>query len=414
MITPGYSITATERIIPRLALDFTTGALDSRVTVTRALNTATCVNSSGYVEIVNANLPRFDHNPATLARRGLLIELTRSNLLKYSSQFDDPSWDKQGTTVTANATTSPDNTNTAYKIVPTNVNTVKDVNQPSISLVSGTTYAISAFAKKGEYNFLQLTLLGSASHAYANFNLDTGAVATTGNSPVAVSITPFSNGWYKCVLVATSAVTTTGSPVYGPISSNIASRRPSYAGDGSSGIYLWGAQFEVGGFVTSYIPTTTTSLTRNADVVTMTSTNFSSWWQATTGATTVRAQQISVAGTAPWLQFDDTTADNIIALRGNTTNPELYIKATTDQAQIDAGTIAASTNYGLTGAWNTNSCAASLNGAAAVTDTSATIPTVTQARLGSDGTNYLNGWLQSIRYWPQRITDAEAQAFSKL
>jgi hypothetical protein len=69
MITPAYSPTATERVLPRMALDFTTGVLDSRVTITRALNTATRVNSSGFVEIVNANLPRFDYDPATLAPR---------------------------------------------------------------------------------------------------------------------------------------------------------------------------------------------------------------------------------------------------------------------------------------------------------------------------------------------------------
>jgi hypothetical protein len=56
MITPAYSPTATERVLPRMALDFTTAVLDSRVTVTRALNTATAINSSGFVAIVNANL----------------------------------------------------------------------------------------------------------------------------------------------------------------------------------------------------------------------------------------------------------------------------------------------------------------------------------------------------------------------
>jgi len=100
------------------------------------------------------------------------------------------------------------------------------------------------------------------------------------------------------------------------------------------------------------------------------------------------------------VQFDDNTADNIIALRGNTTNPELYIvDGGTPQAQIDAGTIAANTDYSLTGWWQTNDCKARLNNGAVVTDTSATIPTVTQARLGSDGTNYLNGHLASISYY---------------
>jgi hypothetical protein len=114
------------------------------------------------------------------------------------------------------------------------------------------------------------------------------------------------------------------------------------------------------------------------------------------------------------LQFDDATANEVITLRGSTTNPELVIvDGGSPQAQIDAGTIAANTVYALGAAWGTDNCAAAVNGGAAVIDTTATIPTVTQLRLGNDGVNYLNGRIQSIRYWPQRVTNNEVQAFSK-
>jgi hypothetical protein len=146
----------------------------------------------------------------------------------------------------------------------------------------------------------------------------------------------------------------------------------------------------------------------------MTGTDFSDWYSAGAGGLIVRVLPSTVVGTRPAIQFDDNTANEIIALQGNTTNPELSIvDGGSPQAQIDAGTIAANTAYNLGGAWNTNNCAAAVNGGAAVTDTSATIPTVTQARLGSDGSNYLNGHLQTVRYWPQRLTNAEVQAFSK-
>ena len=117
MITPSYATTATERVLPRMALDFTTGVLDPRVTVTRALNTATRVNSSGYVEIVNANLPRFDYDPVTLTPKGLLIEEARTNLLTYSEQFDNAAWGKQGSSVSQNVQTSPDGSVDADKLI---------------------------------------------------------------------------------------------------------------------------------------------------------------------------------------------------------------------------------------------------------------------------------------------------------
>jgi hypothetical protein len=176
---------------------------------------------------------------------------------------------------------------------------------------------------------------------------------------------------------------------------------------------VWGAQIETGLFGTSYIPTTVAAVTRNADVAQVTGTNFSAWYSPGAGALAARVLPSTISGVCPAVDFSDGTADNAIVLRGNGADPELFIRATTDQAQIDAGTIAANTEYTLAGAWNTDDCAAAINGAAVVTDTSAAIPTVTQARLGSDGTNYLNGHLQTLRYWPQRLINAEVQAFSK-
>lgn len=122
MITPAYAPTATERVFPRLALDFTTGVLDPRVTVTRALNTATRINSSGLIEVVNADLPQFDYDPVTLAPKGLLIEETRANLLLHSSGANESAWTKDaaGTgvapVVTPNFAVAPDGTTTADRV----------------------------------------------------------------------------------------------------------------------------------------------------------------------------------------------------------------------------------------------------------------------------------------------------------
>jgi hypothetical protein len=145
----------------------------------------------------------------------------------------------------------------------------------------------------------------------------------------------------------------------------------------------------------------------------MTSTNFSSWYTATTGAAVVWAIPQTATGVRPLIQFDDTTALEIITLRANVVDPELYIVDTTAQAQIDVGTIVANTAYKLSGAWNTNLCAAAKDGGTVGTDNTATIPTPTQLRIGSDGTNYASAWVQKILYYPQRLINAEVQAISK-
>lgn len=100
MISPSYSLTATERVLPRLALDFTTAILDPRVTFTRSGNTATVINSSGVIVGINANLPRFDYNPVTLVCNGLLIEESRTNML-LNSLIDGTSLGTQVVVVTA-------------------------------------------------------------------------------------------------------------------------------------------------------------------------------------------------------------------------------------------------------------------------------------------------------------------------
>ena len=327
MITPSFGFTATERILPRLALDFTTASLDPRITFTRttdALNPATYINSFGIITAATNDQPRFDYDPVTLVCKGLLIEESRTNSLLNTDLLST-----QIVTVTAA------------------VRTLSFYGTGSVTLSGAHTAVVSgtgAYPTRTTYSF----------------------------TPTAGALT----------------LTVAGTVQY--------------------------AQLEAGAFATSYIPTTTTALTRNADVAVMTGTNFSDWYSAGIGGISVNSIPSIISGTRPTIQFDDATANEIIALRGNTSNPELYIVDNgVAQAQIDAGTISANNAYNLTGTWATNSCAAAINGNAAVTDSSATMPTVTQARLGCDGTNYFNGWLRTVRYWPQRITNAETQAFSK-
>lgn len=400
MITPAYSQTATERVLPRMALDFTTGVLDSRVTITRALNTATAVNSSGFIAVVNANLPRFDYDPSTLAPKGLLIEESRANIF-IQSQFQS-NWTANAGTTTFLGTyvTSPDGTSNGRILNDTSAAAAAYVFQ-GVSFTNAATYTLSVYVKKGVSRYFALNSFTQSGRAL--FDLNNYSLSSVTGIVTSATITAVGGGWYRCTATMTANATGTNNLGFGDFE----------AGPTGDLYYLWGAQIEAGAFATSYIPTTTTSLARNADVVQMTGTNFSSWYNATSGAILARARQSVITGTRPSIYMSNGTANNIISLRGLAANPELYIKATTDQAQIDAGTLTANSSFGLVGAWTTDNCAAAINGGAAVTDTSATIPTVDQMLIGSDGTNYLNGQVERISYWPQRIINAEAQAFSK-
>lgn len=390
-----------------LALDFINGSntLDPRITFTRS-TTATFTNSTGLIATAAINTPRFDYDPITLTPKGLLIEEQRTNLLTYSEQFDNPAWSATSNMgITANSTTAPDGTTTADTLVEAAATGVF-YRGTNVAVTSGVTYTYSVYVKASAQSWVQLTSQSPAGGAnvWANFDLTgNGAVGNKGTLAVNPTITNVGYGWYRCSVTGTATATTAagGLVVWLTNNTNSATRGPSYtSAGGTQAVYVWGAQVEAGAFVTSYIPTVAAQVSRNADVATITGSNFTSFWNATQGGATVQALPSTVSGTHPLVQYDDGTSNEIITLRGNTTNPELYIvDGGTPQAQLDAGTIAANTAYSLTGWWATNDCKARKDSGTVVTDTTATIPTVTQMRIGSDGTNYLNGTIATIGYY---------------
>lgn len=375
-------------MMPQTSFDFTTGVLDSRIGFTRSAATATRVNASGLIETVANDVPRFDYDPVTLACRGLLLEETRINAHRYSEDLS--LWTNYIASPTITNITSPAGT-TAKLLEDTNASGYQAKSINNQTQAAGTK-TLSFYAKKGTSAVFGVWMLGSVSSFFFQdqFSFSGNVPAPQGTGWTVVNA---GGNWYRCSKTFTVPVNQTLTTYVVPASAG------GTAGTGSTG--FWGFQLESGDFATSYIQNLALSTaTRNADVATITGTNFSDWWQATRGGVLVRARPGTVSGTRPWVQFDDGTANEIIALRGNTTNPELYIvDGGTPQAQIDAGTIAANTDYSLTGWWATNDCKARLDSGTVATDTSATIPTVTQARLGSDGTNYLNGHLASISYY---------------
>jgi hypothetical protein len=387
MITPAYSPTATERVLPRMALDFTTASLDPRVTVTRALNTATRINSSGLVEGVNANLPRFDYDPSTLQCKGLLIEEARSNLLLQSSNFST-SWvtDVGSCTVTSDDDISPDGTQNADKLafVGTNANRYQTV----AGLTIGASYTMTVWLRVAS---------GTASVSIGNINAGVNVAQTVTTT------------WQRFTVTQTASATT---------------RYPQITATNVD-VFAWGAQTEAGAFATSYIPTTTTSLTRNADVVSMTGTNFSDWYNQAAGAFAVSFDRIaavsaSFSGGQPrTLRVVNAAVTDFFILGGNSSFGEQLIGRASgvDTVSIQTGVqITANTVATECFGYAVNNFALSVNGASAQTDVSGANPATMDVLHIGDGvtaTRNINGHVRKISYWPQRITNAEVQAFSK-
>lgn len=426
MITPAYSMTSTERVLPRLALDFTTASLDPRVTVTRALNTATCVGSDGYIRTVNADLPRFDYNPSTLACRGLLIEESRINIRSYSEDFSNAIWaptglNQTGTPAWVNVAASPANTLTADKLIADTSAGRHRVVGGAQATASGSRYAMSIFAKKSEYSKIAIGEFNNGV-GWASFNLLTGAVIATGGtgSPTA-SIEAYKDDWFRCILTfAAGAFSRFDVYALNDAYTNTDPSSYNFTGDNTSGVFIWGADLELGAFATSYIPTTTTSVTRNADVVSMTGTNFSSWYNASEGTFTVQfdSAAVSASGAAVYyaLGASDGTTSNINGVYlFQTTSYGASVVGGATQANITAGTVTVNTAQKIAYAYKANSFSAALNGAAANIDTSGSIPTVDRLTVGASysGSNLINGHVAKLAFYPQRLTNNEVRAFSK-
>jgi hypothetical protein len=412
MITPSFALTATERVLPKLALDFTTASLDSRITFTRTGATATVVNSSGLIQSVAADTPRFDYNPITLACNGLLIEESRTNTFQYTIAFTTGYWSFGGVTGVVGQT-SPDGTGNGTKLEEDATTGNHQINRATITLSATTAYTISIFLKAAERTKFAVV---TTSDGIATQRSTVDLTAQTNSNG---TITNFGNGWFR---VTQTFTTVTGTNTQVRFRLVDASGSESYAGTLGDGLYIWGAQLEAGAFATSYIPTTTAALTRNADVATMTGTNFSDWYNATEGTFSATLQSLSNSAASGGRAFcvnDNTAASSYILVwvtSASQMRSRLFTGGAT-QYQFSFTNDPSAENT-ITTAYKVNNFAGANNGGTVSTDASGTLasPAPTQLVLTGDGTGtteQYKGHLKQLLYWPQRLTNAEVQAFSK-
>jgi hypothetical protein len=396
-----------------MALDFTTAALDPRVTVTRASNTATCFNASGFIETVNANLPRFDYNSLTLQCKGLLIEEARTNLFLYSNQFDQFPWAVGDATISVDTTISPLGVQNADTLTEAANNSVHFLFATSPLQPAGT-YTYSIYVKPNGRTKFRLQQNDTVAYAVL-FDLIAQTVTPIAGGATGV-IEPVKDGWFRCSMTYVTTV-----PIFLTNVVYLANSGGSisYLGDGVSGLHLSAAQLELGAFATSYIPTVASQVTRNPDIVSMTGTNFSSWYNASEGALSFEGSILADQGatTVDFSQISDGVSNsNVISLgMFGVAFPFLQVINGTTQANIGLGTLTVGATFKMVGAYKLNSFAGALNGGAAATDVSGSIPTgMTQIGLGNRLSGaYMNGHARRFMYWPQRLTNAEVQAFSK-
>ena len=213
------------------------------------------------------NIPRIDYPPLG-GCPSILVEPARTNEVLYSEEFNDLSWNKSDATISANATNSPSGNLTADKLIEGTLNGFHYVNRNITN--SNSLFTFSVFAKKSERNFLYLQAFATIPNNFAYtpsayFDLNNGTVGTVNTATA--SIQDYGNGWYRCTLNCTSIFPQTSASVGMYIMTATSNLNSSYLGNGTSGIFIWGAQAEIGSYATSYIPTTTAAVPRAAELI---------------------------------------------------------------------------------------------------------------------------------------------------
>lgn len=389
-----------------------TGAGD--FTVSRN-GTATYLDKDGLLKTAAANVPRFEFN-TNGSFRGVLVEPAATNLQVRSEDVGVSPWTITRVTRTANVTETldPAGSNNADKIIPTTESNAHFATRNTET--QNGQYTVSIFAKAAGYNFITLRDLSGSGRYRSNFNLSTGTVSNLLPAISTASIQNYGNGWYRCIVTYSA----TSQNVANGIETTPTSGAVTFSGDGVSGAFLWGAQLEIGSVATSYIPTVASTVTRPADVISLT--GASALIGQTQGTVYVEANISNYAdAAASFITVSDNSINNRIEIRKGSPNQIILERTSSTQSGSTSIILSGQSNgiFKMAVAYQSGNTAFYVNGVqvgANNTDTF-TMLLLTHIYLGNNATGStqrLNDSIKVASIYPTRLSNAELQVLTTL
>ena len=244
------------------------------------------------------------------------------------------------------------------------------------------------------------------------FNLLTGTVVTSQNANGIIQ--DVGNGWYRVTVTPTTSTTF----YYAVIQPNDGSApntsdffRSTFTGNGSDGVYLWGAQFEAGSFPTSYIPTSGSAATRADDLASLAVSEFG--YNQNQGSVVVESNFFGGTDTSALCYIGEDTSDRILLYYSNK-NLSFQVKSS---GALQATKSLSGQRNKAAFRYKLNDMVLAGDGSISSTDTAANLLGGTQNNIyiGSYYHNagaHLNGHIKSIQYYPLGLSNAQLQALT--
>ena len=373
--------------------------------------TTTRINKDGLIENVGNNVPRLDYEGGGCP--SLLLEPQSTNLIAQSEAFSNSYWTKSGASVVGGFSAPSVNSplGAIYLVEDSSNGNHSISSNPLLNVFDATT---SIFVKSNGSNYFVIRS-NSSGGAYLNctFNLITG-VNTYNGMTKGFEIKSISNGWYRISSTNRSSAT-----AYRDLSFNLSqsdvlnNNLPSHQGDGTSGVYIFGAQIEAQSYATSYIPTSGSAQTRLAE--TANGAGNASTFNDSEGVLMLDISALADDSSYKTITVNDNgTSDRIqISINSN----DIYIGVIDNGVTqvFDSVSVADITNFNKVAvSYILNNCQLWINGFKVFTDTSASMPSgLSQINFDKgDGGDDFYGKTKQIQYYNTALTDLELETLT--
>ena len=380
-------------------------------------SSATRINKDGLIETVGSGVSRLNYPMIDGVVSGCpshILEPQRSNSFSYSQDFSNSYWTKSGSSISSDLTISPDGTLNADKLIE-NSDTVEHFLRRSIAVPIGF-YTWSVFVKASDRKYIVLrTNADGGAYKNACFDVELGIVVYDGLHNSEANIEAFPNGWYRIsALSKETSGTTRNYQIHISNSPIVNNSGISYNGDGTSGIYLYGVQLELG-HKSSYIPTTTAAVTRSAE--TATGSGDAATFNDSEGVLMAEISELTEdSGLSRRITISDGSTNNRVSIELDETEGliKLFFSGNGTLNQLTKNISDVYTPFKILASYELNSLKLYINGYKLTEDTSIVLPNGLNDLSFDSGTGGSNfyGNTKQIQYYDTALSDTDLETLT--